>query len=96
MARCGDKSLRTGSKKYLCDCEKHCKRLKEVSRSTYIRHAPYRTTVAFSDRLCPEQNPNRSSMADDSMADNVTGPGASGTLGYQSDAAPYSSVCTQS
>lgn len=27
---------------YLCDCTKHCKRLKEVSKSTYQRHAQFR------------------------------------------------------
>jgi len=27
---------------YLCNCTKHCKRLKQVSRSTYQRHAQFR------------------------------------------------------
>jgi hypothetical protein len=56
-----DESGSRPCKKYSCDCERYCKRPKNVSHSTYVRHAPYRTRHNFSEELRRyvfNQNPN--------------------------------------
>lgn len=74
-------------KKYICDCEKHCRRLKEVSRSTYVRHAPYRIPNFLGTPHC-DQTPNSLSREDELIANAST----CQFSGNQTGATPYSSV----
>lgn len=88
----GDRTNHQCSKRYLCNCEKHCKQLKEVSCSTYVRHAPYRT-MALLETPCYGWTPNSPVSPSVAEANTTTGEFNETQLRWhQMDAAPSNNV----
>jgi hypothetical protein len=80
-------------KQYFCNCKKHCKGcLKEVSHSTYQRHASFRTPLIVAVSYGPPINPGLSFATQEPASDpqrihrraNVTGMGAATPAGMPS------------